>query len=171
MRPATKSDLPQVVGLGITAYGGDAYSPHVLRQLLDVHGEGVLVLEGREEPDGPGTGDGAVGVAGAAGAAGVVGYVLVARSPRTRVSWVLDLVVDKRFQGLGFGRRLLSAAVRRAERDGVSALRVTAEPGNRAAVELCRSLDFVVESDDPDYFGPGERRLVLCRLGSRYPMR
>ncbi|WP_229897829.1 GNAT family N-acetyltransferase [Streptomyces finlayi] len=148
-----------MVALDIAAYGGEAYSPHVLRQLLDVHGEGVLVLEGREgfeDGDGPGA---------------LLGYVLVANSSRTQVSWVLDLVVDKRYQGLGFGRRLLSAAVRRAERDGVHAVRVTVEPGNRTAVGLYRSLDFVVEADDPDYFGPGERRLVMTRLATRYPMR
>ncbi|MFI0978804.1 GNAT family N-acetyltransferase [Streptomyces sp. NPDC021093] len=153
MRSATERDLPRLAALDCAAYGAEAYGYPVLRQLLDVHGGGLLVLDGGTESN------------------GLAGYVLIANAARSWESWLLSLVVDKRYQGCGHGRRLLSEAVRLAERSGVSEIRGSVEPGNRAAVGLLRSLDFVVEADVADYSGPGEHRLVMCRSISRYPMR
>ena len=62
-------------------------------------------------------------------------------------------------------RELMVAILGRLRRSGIKEVRLTVEPGNRAAVLLYRSLGFRPEGPDGglrrDYFGPGMDRQIL----------
>ncbi|MCE7548806.1 GNAT family N-acetyltransferase [Streptomyces thermodiastaticus] len=145
LRTARESDLPELRRLDQEVFGEVAYPAFLLRQLYDMYAEHFLVLD-----DGTGR---------------LRGYVLAGTSALRADSWILGLGVahDRRRHGLG--RELMVAILGRLRRSGIKEVRLTVEPGNRAAVLLYRSLGFRPEGPDGglrrDYFGPGMDRQIL----------
>ncbi|MFR9799596.1 GNAT family N-acetyltransferase [Streptomyces sp. MS06] len=143
-RGVTEADLPELLRVDREAFPEDPYPHFVLRQLFDLHGDRILVLDdGRS----------------------LHGYVLFATTSDGYVAWVVSLGVTRDLRGRGLGRRLMAEVLRQLRAEGVHEVRLTVEPANDAAVTLYRSLGFSSEQGvRRDYFGPGEHRLVM-RLG------
>jgi len=92
----------------------------------------------------------------------VVGFTLAAASSDPTVGWVLRLKVREDRRRRGCATALLRAALERLRDDGVRMVRLTVAPANEPARSLYTRLGFIEEALLPDYFGPGEDRLVLA---------
>ncbi len=141
MRGVMEEDLPELLRVDREAFPDEPYPHFVLRQLLDLHGDQIIVLD-----------DGGT----------LHGYVLYVTTQDGYRSWVVSLGVTRDQRGRGLGRRLMLEVLRRLRADGVREVRLTVEPANAAAIMLYRSLGFSSEEGvREDYFGPGEDRLVM----------
>ncbi|GAA3854027.1 GNAT family N-acetyltransferase [Streptomyces sp. NPDC127159] len=141
MREVTEDDLPELVRVDQEAFPDDPYPYFVLRQLCDLHGDCLLVLEDGKS---------------------LHGYVLYVTTRDGYRSWIVSLGVTRDQRGRGLGRRLMLEVLRRLRGEDVREVRLTVEPANAAAIMLYRSLGF--SSDEGvrhDYFGPGEDRLIM----------
>lgn len=124
-------------------HGDHAYDPTFVRMIPLVFGRTCWVARA----------DGAV-----------MGYVLGAREDADpRVGWVLSVAVAA--DGAGLGTRLTAACVAGLEALGVERVRLTVAPDNARAIAVYAKLGFAEVGLDPDFFGPGEARLVMERRG------
>ncbi|CAL9545547.1 Mycothiol acetyltransferase [Streptomyces sp. enrichment culture] len=139
-RPVTESDLPLLARLDEELFPQWSYPYFVLRQLFDLHGDRMLVLD-----------DGGV----------LVGYAVAGLSSDGRCGWVLALGVDPGLRGRGLGRRLLDGCLRGLREDGADEVRLTVDPANAAALTLYGERGFAPVEQRDDYFGPGADRLVM----------
>ncbi|MEW1641851.1 GNAT family N-acetyltransferase [Streptomyces sp. NPDC091219] len=141
LRGITEADLPELLRVDREAFPEEPYPTFVLRQLCDIHGDRILVLDDGE---------------------GLLGYILFVNTSDGYVSWIMSLAVTPHQQGHGLGRRLIVEALRRLRTESVHQVRLTVEPTNAAAIMLYRSLGFSSEQGVlKDYFGPGEHRLLM----------
>lgn len=140
-RRVREQDLPELARLDLAVFAGDAYPLFVLRQLFDVHGDRLRVLD-----EGDGT---------------LCGYVLLATAQGGSVGWILGLGIEERRRGSGYGRRLMDEAVRMAAADRLRQVKLTVDPANDAAIRLYRSFGFVSGELRADYFGDGQDRLIM----------
>jgi [ribosomal protein S18]-alanine N-acetyltransferase len=140
IRPAVSSDLDQLVALERLAFGASAYSPATFRQFLDLSGELFPV---------------------AWSTSGLLGYALAARSLEPSVAWFLSAAVSPAHRGRGLGRSLGAHMIDRCRAHGLSVIRGTVAPGNGPSLHVLRSLGFIEIGFDPDYFGPGQGRLIV----------
>ncbi|CCK30172.1 hypothetical protein BN159_5793 [Streptomyces davaonensis JCM 4913] len=141
MRGVTEADLPELVRVDREAFPEEPYPYFVLRQLYDVHGDRLLVLDDGEQ---------------------LHGYVLFPTTSDGYECWIMSLGVTRDQRGRGLGRRLMLEVLRRLRTEGVREVRLTVEPTNAAAIMLYRSIGFSSEEGARrDYFGPGEDRLVM----------
>lgn len=141
MRGVTEADLPELVRVDREAFPEEPYPYFVLRQLYDLHGDRLLVLDDGER---------------------LHGYVLFPVSSDGHQGWIMSLGVTRDQRGRGLGRWLMMEVLRRLRAEGVRQVRLTVEPANAAAIMLYRSIGF--SSDEgvcKEYFGPGEDRLVM----------
>ncbi|MDV9168924.1 GNAT family N-acetyltransferase [Streptomyces sp. W16] len=141
LRGITEADLPELLRVDREAFPEEPYPVFVLRQLYDIHGDRVLVLDDGER---------------------LLGYILFVNTSDGYLSWIMSLAVTPRQQGHGLGRRLMVEALRRLRAERVHQVRLTVEPTNAAAIMLYRSLGFSSEEGvQRDYFGPDEHRLLM----------
>jgi ribosomal protein S18 acetylase RimI-like enzyme len=141
MRGVTEEDLPELVRVDAEAFPDEPYPYFVLRQLFDLHGDCLLVLDDGQR---------------------LHGYVLYVTTRDGYRSWIVSLGVTRDQRGRGLGRRLMLEVLRRLRAEAVREVRLTVEPANAAAIMLYRSLGF--SSDEgvrKDYFGAGEDRLIM----------
>jgi ribosomal protein S18 acetylase RimI-like enzyme len=139
VRPALRIDLAAVEALDTAVYGAGAYGPWVLRQLLDLHASSFFVaeLDGR-----------------------IVAYV-VGGVGDDGVAWLLSLATAADARGRGVARLLTARWLEHWSGGNARCARLTVAPGNTIARRLYEQHGFVQVADEPDYFGPGERRVVL----------
>jgi len=142
IRPAEKGELPEVHRLERAVFGEEAYPAFFLRQAWDLW-PGSLLVATRD--------------------AALAGYVLAGRGEREGEGWILSLAVAPSARRTGLGRRLTEAAVEALATQGCRRVLLTASPGS-AAARLYRSLGFEELRSEPDYFGPGEARVVFARV-------
>lgn len=140
IRPLRSAELPALCDLDQRVFGPLAYPFFVLRQLHDVHGDDLLVLDEH-------------GV--------LLGYSLGVRSATPGLGWVLGLGIDAAARGRGYGERLARATIARLARCGIDRVRLTVRGHDDSALSLYRRLGFAHIEEIPDYFGPGETRVLL----------
>lgn len=93
-----------------------------------------------------------------------VGFVIFGRSSaESDVGWLLDIAVAESHQKRGLASELIGAALPRLKTTGVAQVRATVAPANAASLALLSRLGFVIEREDPEYFGPGGSRFLLHR--------
>ncbi|MER6674716.1 GNAT family N-acetyltransferase [Streptomyces sp. NPDC000983] len=144
MRGVTEADLPELVRVDREAFPDDPYPYFVLRQLYDVHGDRLLVLDDGER---------------------LHGYVLFPTVSEGREGRIMSLGVTRDQRGRGHGRRLMLEVLRRMRAEELREVSLTVEPTNAAAIMLYRSIGFTSEdSVRKNYFGPGEDRLVMTLI-------
>ena len=141
VRRVTRQDLGAVVDLDTAVYGAGAYGPWVVRQLFDLHGSTFFVAE----VDGR-----------------IVGYVAGGLGDGG-VAWLLSLATAVAARGRGVGHALTARWLAAWSGGAVTCARLTVSPDNLAARRLYEQHGFFEVADEPDYFGPGERRLILQR--------
>lgn len=141
LRDASEEDLPEIIRLERESFPGDPYPYFVLRQFMDSHRRSMRVLDAGSR---------------------LCGYVLTT-PPDDGRSWVLSLSVTPGMRRQGLGRRLMTDSLTRLREGGVHSVSLTVEPANHPAVLLYKSLGFAQVGDGPrpDYFGPGEDRLLM----------
>ena len=140
VRPFRDDDFPEVWAMERGAIEKGYPSAVVVRQAAVLHPETFLV---------------------AADTVGPAGYVIAALASDPSEGWILRLRVREDCRRSGCGRALLGAALERLRPSGVARVRLTVAPGNVPALSLYREMGFIEESRLPDYFGPGEDRLLL----------
>lgn len=91
-----------------------------------------------------------------------VGFTIGAASSDLAVGWILRLKVREDRQRQGYATSLLRAMLERLRDEGVRTVRLTVAPENRPARALYAGFGFLEEAVLPEYFGPGEDRLVLA---------
>lgn len=145
VRLATERDLDRLNRIDRQIFPEEPYPYFVLRQLFEVHGGRFLVLEHRDEPAGY----------------ELAGYALLATTPDHAQSWVLGLGVLARHRNLGYGRQLMEESIGLLTADRVGEVRLSVDRENEVALHIYRSLGFTLVAEHPDYFGPGDGRLIL----------
>ncbi|MFF5185072.1 GNAT family N-acetyltransferase [Streptomyces sp. NPDC000345] len=141
IRTATDADLPHIVRLDEQAFPTDPYPFFVVRQLLTAFPDFLLLVEDDED---------------------LRGYVF-STPPRAAESWVLSLGIVPDLRGHGLGRKLMVETLMKLRAEGARTVRLSVEPRNTPAITLYEDLGFVPDPDGPcpDYFGPGEDRLLM----------
>jgi ribosomal protein S18 acetylase RimI-like enzyme len=91
-----------------------------------------------------------------------VGFTIGAPSSDPETGWILRLKVREERRRRGCATSLLRAVLARLRDAGVRTVRLTVAPENRPARGLYARLGFLEEGLLPEYFGPGEDRLVLA---------
>ncbi|GIH18831.1 GNAT family N-acetyltransferase [Rugosimonospora africana] len=141
IRPFTVTDLASTLALDREAFAEQGYTSIVLRQARDVFDELFRVYE---------DGDG-----------GIAGYAMGAIATDRATAWILALAVAKKHRGAGIGRALTVDLLSLLRARGVADVLLTVDPANTAAISLYQTTGFTVARTVDDYFGPGERRLVM----------
>lgn len=141
IRAATEEDLPRIVRLDEEAFPTAPYPYFVLRQLLASFPDFVFVVDLGED---------------------LGGYVL-STPPDAARSWILSLGISPPLQRQGLGRQLMTQILGHLRTRGVHDVTLSVEPRNDTAIALYRSLGFAPDPGGPrpDYFGPGEDRLLM----------
>ena len=142
VRPATLADLPAIVALDARAYGGSGYGPYVVRQLFDLSPATFLVALA---PDGA-----------------PIAYCAAALAS-DGAAWLLSLATDPAARRLGAARALAEAALAALAPLAPSQVRLTVAPPYAPPRALYASLAFIERALVPDYYGPGQDRLLLAR--------
>lgn len=76
--------------------------------------------------------------------------------PKRGKAWLTRFMIDKRYQGKGFGRRTMVMLIERVKIEGATMLGLSYEPYNKVAEELYLSLGFV-----PSGMTIGEGQIVV----------
>jgi ribosomal-protein-alanine N-acetyltransferase len=142
VRGAGVADLAALAALEQAVFAPEAYPAFFFRQALDLWPAHLWLASD----------DGAI-----------VGYALGARASTPGEGWLLSLAVHPQARGRGVAVELMRALVQSFAEAGLSRVVLTVTPGNVAAVRLYERLGFVVEADEANYFGPGERRWRMAR--------
>ncbi|KIN11953.1 N-acetyltransferase [Vibrio mytili] len=138
IQPATKDDLFAVFTLENTLFGEHAYPQFFFRQAFDCWGESLLVAKDCDQ---------------------VAGYLLLTTSSDHNQYWIMSLAVSTQHQGKGVARSLIRRAIEPLPKGAKVSL--TVEPNNQAARTLYLSLGFEIVSEEVNYFGDEESRLVM----------
>jgi ribosomal protein S18 acetylase RimI-like enzyme len=144
IRAADEGDLPALTTLERELFGGCSYPYSVLRQTLDTFESGLQI---------------------AAHGTAIVGYSLTVQAQERDTAWLWSMGVHPAHRREGVGTRLVVNVLDTMQRLGVERLLLTVDPANDVATSLYTAFDFKVTADVADYFGPGERRLVMERRG------
>jgi [ribosomal protein S18]-alanine N-acetyltransferase len=141
IRGGHEEDLPELVRLERESFSHDPYPYFVLRQFVSAFSSHLLVLDAGTH---------------------LCGYVQTT-PPDDGRSWVLSLCVTPGMRRRGFGRGLMSDSLATLRAAGGHNVSLTVEPANVPALLLYKSLGFTQVGDGPrpDYFGPGEDRLLM----------
>lgn len=144
-REAALADLSSLAALEQDVFGREAYPPFFFRQALDLWAPFFLVAEDE--------------------AGHVAGYALAAPSVHRAEACVLSTGVRPARRGRGLATRLLDALLGRLDAVGIERVWLTVHPENAAAIRLYRRFGFATMGEEADYFGPGEPRLRMERIG------
>jgi len=146
IRAATPADLESLAGVEAAVFDPAVYPTFFFRQAMELW-PGLLLVAELE-----GT---------------LVGYVLCAPSTVPGEAWILSAAVRPERRGVGLGRGLMEAAL--VALASFSAVRLTVDPGNTAAIGLYRRLGFGSDGVAEDYFGARQPRLLMSlrRLAER----
>jgi ribosomal-protein-alanine N-acetyltransferase len=142
IRQAERGDLDAIVELDETTFDAMAFPRFFVRQACDAFGELLLVAED----------DGAV-----------IAYGLGVAQAEREDGWILGMAVAPDQRGQGIGARILVQLLAVFQRLGVARVLLTVEPGNAPARRLYDEHGFVEVDEEPEYFGPGEPRVVMAR--------
>ena len=145
VRQARAGDVGPVFELDRAVFPHGSYPYFFLRQALDALPDWfvVAIADGR-----------------------LVGYALGSLQAGDERGWVLSVVVDPAHQGRRIGRTLTEELMQRFEARGARETWLHVSPANTAAVALYQKLGFTTVREEPDYFGPGEHRLIMRRASS-----
>lgn len=92
-----------------------------------------------------------------------LGYTSLVPGPAPDSAWVVDLVVDLRYRGRGYGRALLNSARAWAAANDFSMIFVEAQTKNFPAIELARRSGFAYSGYSDYYFPDGDIALFFSQ--------
>jgi ribosomal-protein-alanine N-acetyltransferase len=142
---AQKTDLADIHQLEKTIFGEPCYPAFFFRQAFDCWPKGLLVAKQDSS---------------------LLGYLLwVESNAQAGDAWILSLAVATQARGKGIARGLINHAIAtaRGESNGaIKRLLLTVAPKNLVALSLYQSMEFIILTNENDYFSPGEARLILA---------
>ncbi len=138
IRQALPSDIDALLKIDSDLFS-DPFPKFVMRQLLDLAGPLAAVAEEQE----------------------ILGYVLGARDFTNTKAWALSAAVLRTHQHRGIARKLIEHLFTQMRTIGISEAFLTVRPENLPILKIAEHLGAVTVADDPEYFGAGQRRLVL----------
>jgi ribosomal-protein-alanine N-acetyltransferase len=141
-----KEDLATVHEIDRQAFGGIANDFVTIRQMFDTAGKCFFVGQDKGK---------------------LVGYSSGCRQFGTDDGWLLDLAVLPTSQGAGFGRKLAIKVISTLINAGVGTIRLVVQPENNA-IRLYEKLGFIEEYRESNYYGTGERMVMVIQNGKRY---
>jgi len=143
IRGCRPADLDEVCRIEQTCYGSaHALQRIALTQYFDLCGPAFALAEISSQ---------------------VVGFAVggIAVDNDCRIGWLLDVAVLPSFQGRGVGQAVCRYVRERLVNLGIRTVRATIAPGNEQSLKLLGNLEFSVLDDIAEYFGPGQRRLLM----------
>jgi len=143
LRLATVKDVPEIAALEGAVFGSHAYPQIVIRQFFDALPTLMIVAE--------------------AAGGDIVGYTTGALQTGLTDAWMLSLAVSKSVRRSGVAIALIDGLSGAAKELGAKTLKLTVMPSNHAARSAYEKGGFDFESEDPDYFGVGDGRIVLIK--------
>ena len=145
IRNCKRSDIETIVHIEKTCHGEiNNLSIISLVQYLEMFGPAFIVVELNSEP---------IGFA--------IGGILLDDNNTT--GWLLDIAVLPSFQHKGLGEKLCLEVVQRLNQYNINKIRATVSPDNKASLATLRKANFEPVGEDLNYFGPGQRRLIMQR--------
>ena len=72
----------------------------------------------------------------------MVGALFYTPAGKHGKAWLTRLMIDRRYQGKGLGRKSMETLIRRVRKEGAKRLGLSYEPHNKQAEKLYRSLGF-----------------------------
>jgi ribosomal protein S18 acetylase RimI-like enzyme len=145
IRGCRPADLDRVCRIERTCHGSDnALRRIALTQYLELYGPAFALAELSSR---------------------IIGFAVggVALSNDFRIGWLLDAAVQPDFQGHSVGQVICRHVLDRLLEYGVRTVRATVAPTNGPSLKLLQKLEFSMHDDIADYFGPGQRRLLMER--------
>jgi len=162
-RPATASDLDELMRLEHELFAGDAWSRDGMRSELASGHTVYLVLDG--DGDGAGDGDGSgPGDPGGIAPGGIVAYGGVLAPRGADDADVQTIGVVERMRGRGLGRRLLRELLAAAAERGARRVFLEVRADNIAAQSLYRAFGFTEIGRRPRYYRPDGMDALVLRL-------
>jgi ribosomal protein S18 acetylase RimI-like enzyme len=141
---ALKLDLEGVQRLDTEAWGDNAYSYMIFRQLLDIAGELFRVCKDSED--------------------NVIAYGVIAPSVCRGSGWLLSLVVSSPYRRKGIGTALVNQLLDKATSSSLDQVYLTVAPDNYAAISFYKRLGFTPAANvERHYFGRDADRILMCR--------
>lgn len=143
-RAAEVEDLAAIDEIERGAFPECAYTPGVLRQWFDVAPGTLLVAVRRGS---------------------VVGYALGAVAAAGSLGWILSVAVRPQDRRQGVGHLLVADLLGRLTAAGATSARLTVASRDAGGAALSYEFGFRDAYEDPDYYGRGQRALVMeCDL-------
>jgi ribosomal-protein-alanine N-acetyltransferase len=142
IRPVRQSDLSFVHVIDQAAFGAIANDFVTIRQMYDIATDCFFVGEADSQ---------------------IVGYAVGCVKFASDSGWLLDVAVLPGKHGLGYGSSLAKVVIETLASAGVSTVRLVVQPQN-GAVRLYEKLGFTEESRDADYYGTGERIVMIAKV-------
>jgi ribosomal protein S18 acetylase RimI-like enzyme len=140
---AHSEDLAAITALDADQWGQWANTHALYRQLLDVLPSSIKIARGVSSE--------------------VLGFGVNLSNSTTRQGWILSVDVATQYRGLGIGRGIAEALIQELESQGCKTITAMISPDNGASMRLFRSLGFVPEKLERDYFGPGNAQVRFVR--------
>lgn len=139
LRVARHADMHAIWRLDASVFGEDVYPGFFFRQAMDLWPDLLVVaeLDGR-----------------------LLGYALGGLGQDRSQGWLLSLAVLPEARGFGLAERMIRRVEQALSALQIERVRLTVDPANPAQ-RLYFRLGFTPLSEEPDYFGPGEDRLLL----------
>lgn len=144
IRSASPEDLEALVEIDNEGFN-EPFPPFVLRQLIDVAGSLAVVAEDSKSHQ-------------------IIGYVLAARHSSSTRAWLLSAATRVEARSGGVATALCEELLTRLRALEISEAFLTVRPDNYPLLKIAERLGAKPIADEPHYFGPGERRLVM-RVG------
>jgi ribosomal protein S18 acetylase RimI-like enzyme len=143
VREARIDDLPTIALLEQEAFKDDAYSDMTLRQFLDLGGPLFRVASFDDV---------------------IVGYGVILRGVRADPCFV-SMAVRHDWRHQGVGQELMEKTLIEYDELGYSAMWLTVDPRNTAAIKLATGFGFRDTGTVRDYFGKDKDRIKMIRPG------
>ncbi len=145
IRPAQKSDLAQVLVVDQESFSaGGGYNFLTLRQILDAGPEFFLLAEVEGK---------------------TVGYIAALPASTPGQIWIISVAVSPSARKTHVAKRLCYEIYQVLVRHGFHEVFLTVRPENQPILRIAKAFQMQLVREEPDYFGPGEARLVLsCKI-------
>jgi ribosomal protein S18 acetylase RimI-like enzyme len=143
LRDCRRSDLEGVCKIEQICYGSEHALPRIaLTQYFDLFEPAFTLAEASSE---------------------LVGFAVGGIALHTDFcqGWLLDIAVLPNFQGQGVGEAVCRRVLDQLTSLGIRSVHATVAPDNRRSLKLLTRLGFQKSGDVAEYFGPGERRLLM----------
>lgn len=140
LRPATDDDLPAILGIEHDSYPSPWTEQHFRAERVKPYARFLVLTDDETDTE----------------VAGYIVYWMLFDEAQ-----ILNVAVGLNHRGQGFGKQLVSQAVREALKGGLKRVTLEVRKSNAAAIRLYSSLGFRVGSERKRFYSDGEDALQM----------